>query len=173
MAHPALSTVGQPMCAWTESDHKFAIHIPPDVIRSLAAECWIGFKRVPRRGLEIGGILLGRTETGDDITTFWIDGFQQVESEHRSGPSYVLSEFDFVHLQEAITKNKSNSLGIYRSQTRSEELVLQEPDVKLFGRCFETGQALFLMLGPVPGIAAFFAQTDGSLNCIHQFRLPS
>src|SRR5712671_6267538 len=105
MAHPALSSVGQPMCAWTASDHKFAIHVPPDVISRLGAESWIAFKRVPRRGLEIGGILLGRAETRDDITTFWIDGFQQVESEHRSGPSYVLSESDFVHLQEAIKKH--------------------------------------------------------------------
>ena len=173
MAHPALSSAGQPMCAWSESERKFAIHVPPDVIRRLGAECWIGFKRVPRRGLEIGGILLGRTETGDDITTFWIDGFEQVESEHRSGPSYVLSESDFSHLQEAIKKNKSASLGIFRSQTRSEQLTLQEPDVNLFGRCFETGSAVFLMLGPVPGIAAFFAQADGSLKCIHQFALPS
>jgi hypothetical protein len=161
------------MCAWIEAERKFAIHIPSDVIRRLEAESWIGFKRVPRRGLEIGGILLGRTETGDDITTFWIDGFQQVESEHRSGPSYVLSESDFSHLQEALAKNKSASLGIFRSQTRSEQLVLQEPDVKLFGRCFENGPAVFLMLGPVPGIAAFFAQADGSLKCIHQFRLPT
>ena len=161
------------MCAWSESERKFAIHVPPDVIRRLGAECWIGFKRVPRRGLEIGGILLGRTETGDDITTFWIDGFEQVESEHRSGPSYVLSESDFSHLQEAIKKNKSASLGIFRSQTRSEQLTLQEPDVNLFGRCFETSSAVFLMLGPVPGIAAFFAQADGSLKCIHQFALPS
>jgi len=161
------------MCAWSESERKFAIHVPPDVIRRLGAECWIGFKRVPRRGLEIGGILLGRTETGDDITTFWIDGFEQVESEHRSGPSYVLSESDFSHLQEAIKKNKSASLGIFRSQTRSEQLTLQAPDVNLFGRCFETGSAVFLMLGPVPGIAAFFAQADGSLKCIHQFALPS
>jgi hypothetical protein len=173
MAHPALSSVGQPMCAWSESERKFAIHIPPDVIRRLGSECWIGFKRVPRRGLEIGGILLGRTETGDDVTTFWIDGFQQVESEHRSGPSYVLSESDFSHLQEAIEKNRAASLGIFRSQTRSEQLVLQAPDVELFGRCFETGPAVFLMLGPVPGIAAFFAQADGSLKCIHQFALPS
>jgi hypothetical protein len=161
------------MCAWTESEHKFAIHVPPDVISRLGSESWIAFKRVPRRGLEIGGVLLGRTETRDDTTTFWIDGFQQVESEHRSGPSYVLSDSDFIHLQEAIKKNKSASLGIYRSQTRSEQLVLQESDVKLFGRCFEAGPGLFLMLGPVPGIAAFFAQAEGSLKCVHQFTLPS
>jgi len=173
MAHPALSPAGQPMCAWSECDRKFAIYFPPDVISRLGAESWIAFKRVPRRGLEIGGILLGRTETRDDITTFWIDGFQQVESEHRLGPSYVLSESDISHLQEAITKKKSASLGIYRSQTRSEQLVLQEPDVNLFGRCFEARPALFLMLGPVPGIAAFFAQADGSLKCVHQFSLPS
>ena len=173
MAHPGLSSVGQPICAWSESDHKFSICVPSDVIGRLSAESWIAFKRVPRRGLEIGGILLGRTDTRDDITTFWIDGFQQVESEHRSGPSYVLSESDFSRLQDVIKTHKSVCLGIYRSQTRAERLELQESDSKLFGRCFETGPALFLMLGPIPGIAAFFAQADGSLKCIHQFALPS
>ena len=161
------------MCAWIEADHKFAIHVSPEVISRIGAESWIAFKRVPRRGLEIGGLLLGRTETHDDVTTFWIDGFQQVESEHRSGPSYVLSESDFSHLQEAIKKNRSAGLGIYRSQTRAEQLVLQEPDVKLFERCFETRPSLFLMLGPVAGVAAFFARADGNLKCIHQFALPS
>ena len=154
MAHPALSPLGEPMCAWAQENRKFAIQMRPEILRRLATESWIAFKRVPRRGLEIGGILLGRIETRDDRITFWIEGFEQVESEHRTGPSYVLSESDFDHLQGALKKNGASSLGIYRSQTRSQELALQEADCKLFGRCFDTRDALFLLLAPATGMAA-------------------
>jgi hypothetical protein len=173
MAHPALSPLGEPMCAWAQENRKFAIQMRPEILRRLATESWIAFKRVPRRGLEIGGILLGRIETRDDRITFWIEGFEQVESEHRTGPSYVLSESDFDHLQGALKKNGASSLGIYRSQTRSQELALQEADCKLFGRCFDTRDALFLLLAPATGMAAFFIQDAGSLKCVHEFALAS
>jgi hypothetical protein len=171
MAHAELASPGGPICTWTEASRKFAIHLSPEVIARLGTESWIAFKRVPRRGLEIGGILLGRTDSRDDTTTFWIEGSVPVESEHKSGPSYVLSESDFGRLQEALTRNKA-AIGLYRSQTRSEQLISQEPDVQLFGRCFDR-DALFLMLGPVPGVAAFFIWADGNLKCVHQFPLAS
>lgn len=173
MAHVELSSAGQPICAWTENSRKFEIHLPPDVIGRLGTDSWVAFKRVPRRGLEIGGILLGRIESRDGTTTYWIEGFVPVESEHRSGPSYVLSESDFGRLQEALTKNGASSIGIYRSQTRSEQLALQQPDAELFGRCFDTREALFLMLGPVPATAALFIRADGTLKCVHEFPLVS
>ena len=178
MAHAELASPGEPICTWTEASRKFAIYIRPEVIARLGTESWIGFKRVPRRGLEIGGILLGRADSQGDTTTYWIEGSVPVESEHQSGPSYVLSESDFAHLQEALTRNGAASIGLYRSQTRSEQLVPQEPDVRLFGRCvddrcFDNKDALFLMLGPVPGTAALFIRADGNLKCVHQFPLAS
>ncbi|MCU1339323.1 MAG: hypothetical protein JWO19_4904, partial [Bryobacterales bacterium] len=173
MAHVESSPAGQPMCVWTEDSRKFAIHLHPEVIGRLATESWVAFKRVPRRGLEIGGILLGHIDSQDDTTNFRIAGFEPVESEHRSGPSYVLSESDFGHLQKALTKNGTSTIGVYRSQTRSERLDLQDADGELFQRCFPTGDALFLMLAPVPGIAAFFVRTDGRLKCVHEFALTS
>ncbi len=173
MAHAELASPGEPICTWTEASRKFAIYIRPEVIARLGTESWIAFKRVPRRGLEIGGILLGRADSQGDTTTYWIEGSVPVESEHRSGPSYVLSESDFGHLQETLSENGAASIGLYRSQTRAEELVSQEPDVQLLGRCFDTTNALFLMLGPVPGAAALFIRADGNLKCVHQFPLAS
>ena len=80
------------ICVWTDGPHKFAIHMAPEVIGGLGTESRMAFKRVPRRGLEIGGILLGRRCSDGDVTTFWIDGFQPIESEHRTGPSYIMSD---------------------------------------------------------------------------------
>ena len=168
-----LSSARQPICSWNQASRTFAIHIPPEVVGSLATESLIAFKRVPRRGLEIGGILLGRMEVGEHTTTFWIEGFQPIESEHRLGPSYVLSDSDFPRLQAALANNGTASIGIYRSQTRSEQLAVQQQDVDLFARCFDAGDALFLMLAPMPGKAAFFYRTDGELRCVHEFALVS
>ena len=49
--------------------------------------------------------------------------------------------------------------------------MIQEPDVELFQQCFDTNDALFLMLGPVPGTAAFFVRADGKLKCVYEFAL--
>src|SRR5579872_2238074 len=173
MADVELSSARQPICSWSQASRNFAIHIPPEITGLLATESLIAFKRIPRRGLEIGGILLGRIDRGEDTTTFWIEGFQPIESEHRSGPSYVLSDSDFPRLQAALSNNGTASIGIYRSQTRSAQLEVQHHDIDLFARCFESGDALFLMLAPVPGKAAFFHRADGDLQCVHEFPLIS
>ena len=122
MADVELS-VRKPICVWTQGSRTFAIQLGPGVIERLGTESWAAFKAVPRRGLEIGGILLGRAVSEDDITTFLIEGSQPVGSEHRSqGPSYVLSESDFAGFQEELKKNGAASIGTYRSHTRSEQL---------------------------------------------------
>jgi hypothetical protein len=110
---------------------------------------------------------------GEHTTTFWIEGFQPIESEHRSGPSYVLSDADFPRFQEALANNGTGVLGIYRSQTRSEQLAVQHHDIDLFAKCFDSCDALFLMLAPMPGKAAFFYRTDGEIRCVHEFALVS
>jgi hypothetical protein len=136
-------------------------------------ESSIAFEKVPRRGLEIGGILLGRTETEGNLTTFWVDGFRPVESEHRWGPSYVLSDPDFARLREEMDRCGSGCVGIYRSQTRARRLALDVWDVKVFGQCFPTGNALLLMLAPALGKAAFFSRADADLKCVRELGLPA
>ena len=162
-----------PFCVWSQTSRNFAIHIPPEVIGGLCTESLVAFKRVPRRGLETGGILLGRTEFQGETTNFWIEGFAPIESEHRFGPSYLLSDSDFAHLQTELAKNATASLGIYRSQTRSEELAIQDADAGLFEKCFGVSDNLFLMLAPLPRIGAFYFREDGNLKCVHQFTLVS
>ena len=130
------------------------------------------FEQGPRRGLEIGGILLGRVETKENLTTFWVDGFRPVESEHRWGPSYLLSDPDFARLREEMERCGSRCIGIYRSQTRARQLALDVSDVKVFGQCFHPGNALFLMLAPALGKAAFFRRADADRKCVREFGLP-
>ena len=173
MADVESPSATQPFCVWAQASRNFAIHIPAEVIGGLGTESLVAFKRVPRRGLETGGILLGRTESRGDTTTFWIEGFAPVESEHRFGPSYVLSDSDFARLQTELTRNGTASIGIYRSQTRSEQLAIQDADVGLFEKCFGVSDNLFLMLAPLPRIGAFYFREDGNLKCVHQFTVVS
>ena len=173
MADVESPSATQPFCVWAQASRNFAIHIPAEVIGSLGTESLVAFKRVPRRGLETGGILLGRTEFRDDTTTFWIEGFAPIESEHRFGPSYLLSDSDLAHLQTELTRKGTASIGIYRSQTRSELLAIQDSDIGLFEKCFGVSDNLFLMLAPLPRIGAFYFREDGNLKCVHQFTLVS
>lgn len=171
MADVEPPSANQPFCVWAQASRNFAIHIPAEVIGSLGTESLIAFKRVPRRGLETGGILLGRIEFQSDTTTFWIEGFAPIESEHRFGPSYLLSDSDVAHLQTELSRNGTASLGIYRSQTRSEQLAIQDADIGLFEKCFGVSDNLFLMLAPMSRAGAFYFREDGNLKCVHQFTL--
>lgn len=173
MASCELSPVAQLVCEWTYDSRKFTIHFAPEVMERLGSESWMAFKRVPHRGLEIGGVLLGRRIYEGGSTTFWIDGFETIESEHKSGPSYVLSESDWTALQSALIKNAEAIIGIFRSNTRSERPALVEPDVQLFKRCFDASEALFLMLAPLPKIAAVFTGANGNLTCVQELPLSS
>ena len=153
---------------WNAPESPFAIHLSVDVIKRLGLGALEAFKAVPRRGLEIGGILRGRTETQDGFTTLYIDGFERVESEHRSGPSYVLSESDLERLDKAV-KQHPDTVGIYRTQTRSEVLTLEEEDIQIFRRCFTTPDGVFLLIHPASAAAAFFLAREGNLMLAHEF----
>ena len=165
MAYPAaLPPPGARTFVCTHAGRKFAIQLSAEVAARLGMESRTAFNSLPHRGLEVGGILLGRIETGGDLPTYWIEGCQPIESEHRSGPSYLLSEGDLYRMEEALAKYGAFGLGIYRSQTRSEELQLQESDSELFARSFGGKDALFLLIGPVSGIAALFIPAEGVLQ---------
>ena len=153
---------------WTASDRKLCIHFSLDVVSRLGLEALEAYKSVPRRGLEIGGLLLGRIETQDDRATIYIDDFDPVESEHRSGPSYLLSENDLERLQTEVSSHP-DSIGIYRTQTRSEELSLQTLDTQLFEQYFSGPDRVFLLIRPADSTAEVFVRQDGRLAAVHEF----
>jgi hypothetical protein len=166
MLDTTLSALGGPICSWTDAAKAYALHFSPEVLGQM-------FEKAPRSGLEIGGLLVGRVETEGNLTTFWVEGFRPVESEHRWGSSYLLSDPDFARLRAEMDRCGSRCLGIYRSQTRARKLALDVSDVKVFGQCFRTGNALFLMLAPALGKAAFFSRADADLKCVREFGLPA
>ena len=177
----ALSSVEHPVCEWVTDSRKFGLFVRPNVIGRLTIESWMAFKRVPRRGLEVGGLLFGDLKTAEDVTSICIEGFQAVESEHRMGPSFLLSETDLTRLQTAIRKGGNTKedgkrlapLGMFRSHTRSERLELSQSDIEVFDGCLGTGGMVFLLLGPAIGKGAVYVRVDGTLRQVHEFPIAS
>ncbi len=152
---------------------RFEIDIAPEVVARLTAEVWMAFKSVPRRGLEIGGVLLGTVDRGELTTRFRVLGYETVDCEHRFGPSYVLSDGDFARFRETLGKHPGECLGTYRSHTRSSELRPHKPDASLLRQTYGEADAVVMILGPSLSSAAFFVVTGGAFQCIREFPLQS
>src|SRR5687767_29264 len=99
----------------------------PDVVLSetamegLARDVSDVFIRVPGRGAETGGILLGR-RTSETIV---IEDFAPVPSEHRYGRLYKLSAADRQRLRAVLDekrdpRNRITPVGFYRSNARED-----------------------------------------------------
>jgi hypothetical protein len=113
-------------------------------LRTLAID---GFTSLPRRGLEVGGILFGRGHSGEMV----IVGFEETPCEHRYGPSYTLSPDDRAKLSQVLEQRRGGTspvVGFFRSFT-GRDPVLEEADEALVYEHFPQGNFLYLMLQPL------------------------
>src|SRR5438270_11484288 len=99
---------------WNEPKSAVSIHLSLDVVSRLGLEAMEAFKAVPRRGLEVGGLLVGRREIPDGRGSIYIHGFEPVESEQSTGPSYRLSESALRQFDEALARDPDAG-GRYRT----------------------------------------------------------
>lgn len=127
-------------------------YIEYDVVDRLGFEVMRGFGLVPRRGAEVGGILLGTAEQGERLVVR-IDDFVPVPSEHLRGPSYILSEKDLALLDEELAKvapapdRRIQAVGYYRSHTR-DQFRLGAEDFAILDSRFCTPTAVCLLVRP-------------------------
>src|SRR5579875_1127518 len=132
----AARTQGAPeYFVWEVPGKPVSIHLHLDVIDRMQADVIRGFAAVPRRGAEVGGILLGVIEPGP-VSSVRIEDFEEVECEHKSGPSYVLSDEDRARFRAACDHWQPDearpmyAVGFYRSHTR-DSLALAPEDIEL------------------------------------------
>ncbi len=127
-------------------------YIAYDVIDRLGFEVMRGFGLVPRRGAEVGGILLGAAEQGER-PVIRIDDFIPVPSEHLRGPSYILSEKDLAAFDENLAKvapspeTRLHAVGYFRSNTR-DQLQLGAEDLGILDSRFPGPTAVCLLIRP-------------------------
>ena len=142
------------------------IQIQLDALDGIARDVIEGFKALPRRGIEVGGLLLGHVERYQERgrVTVLIERFQRISCEHKFGPQYVLDGQDQTRLEEAaasITESgELTVLGTYRSHTRAG-FQLEDSDLAFVDRYFRDPSDLMLLIKPESAIelqAQFFVR---------------
>jgi hypothetical protein len=153
---------------WEVPDKRVAINLDFGVVDRLLLETMRGFGAIPRRGAEVGGILLGSAEVGEK-TVIRVEDFEPVLCEHRRGPSFLLSETDTARFEEALSRHRFSpekriyAVGCYRSHTR-EGMTLSPEDLKHFDGYFPEPSSIFLLVKPYAtkvSIAGFFFREEG------------
>ena len=157
---------------WQPPDKKFSIYLEFSVIDRMSIEVMRGFGAVRRRGAEVGGILLGRIETGDEGTVVTIEDFEPVGCEYAFGPSYILSQPDLQRFRKSLAEHDPSirsdayTVGYYRSHTR-DGLALDDQDVRFFREYFPDPLHVLLLIKPFAtkaSVAGFFFQESGTLQ---------
>ncbi len=154
---------------WKPAGKSYAVHVHLAVIDALGAEVMRGFGAVPKRGAEVGGILLGSVERNSGIIVR-IEDFEPVECGYTRGPSYLLSTEEREKFEDtaesfrADGSQRNHTVGYFRSHTR-DGLALASEDVELMDACFPGAESLVLLVKPFatkPSVAGFFFRENGS-----------
>jgi TonB family protein len=155
---------------WAVPEKPIAVHLSLDLIDRLERDVLESFKAITKRGSEIGGVLVGRVESGNPATVI-IDQYEPVECEYARGPLYLLSDNDKARLRETIENVQKRGggatvAGFFRSNTR-RELTLDEDDLALAEELFSDPNHVFLLVRPFamkPSIGGFFLWENGEIH---------
>jgi hypothetical protein len=156
---------------WTVPGNPISVHLEWTVIERMLPEIMRGFGSVPRRGAEVGGILLGRVEAGKPPVVL-VNGFEAVPCEHGEGPSFILSARDREHWLEVFERTRfepgrdTYAIGYYRSHTR-DGLFLAPEDLTIMAEFFPAPHEVALLVKPFasrPSQAGFFIYEEGSIR---------
>ncbi|MCC6857794.1 MAG: hypothetical protein IT158_04500 [Bryobacterales bacterium] len=167
---PSNQQTARSFFVWDVPSTPVTVYFHYDVIDRLNEEMMRGFGALPRRGAEVGGILLGRVEAGvrNNIV---IEGFDPIPCRHQTGPSFQLTEGDMPVLRErlehwrAAGPGQPSVVGFYRTHTR-KDFAMDEVDQDLCSTFFPEPSNLFLLVRPFAmraGVAGFFFWQDGRL----------
>lgn len=144
------------------------VRIRWDVMERMSNEILRGFGAIPRTGMEIGGILLGRAVMGQRLVVD-IEDFELVPCRHTRGPYYALSLQEMAHFREAVERHAPRAdgglyaVGFFRSHLR-QRMQLEIDDLELLEVCFPhpTDIALLVKLAAGrPGAGAIFFREQG------------
>lgn len=163
---------------WSVDGKPVSVHLNLDTAAALDSMVRDGLASLPRRGLEIGGLLIGRVRhPNPDQYTVSIEDAVLIESEHLRGPSYILSSTDKEELFNRIRKySKSKEdlepVGYFRSHTRPG-LYLDQYDFDVLRSYFAHPSCVALLLRPSydgPTTAGFFIWEEGDIHRASSYR---
>jgi hypothetical protein len=143
-----------------------------DVIDRILLEVMRGFGAVPKRGAEVGGLLLGTAEVEDGRIVVKVEEFEPVECDHAAGPSYILSDEDRAAFLEAVQRwtpgpeRRIYAVGYYRGHTR-DGICLAAEDLSVLQEYFPEPSAIALVVKPYAtkvSRAGIFFREDGQFR---------
>jgi hypothetical protein len=148
---------------WPAAAGTPAIVIGRAVMDEIRAHVLAGYRAVARRGLEVGGALLGHVEAGPDsgLRRIVIEGYEPVDIDHDTGASYIFSEDDARCWRDWIAALRHATpalVGICRSHTRPGLRVAPE-DADLIRTFVGGSDGVLLLVKPLSDrecVAAFF-----------------
>ena len=160
-----------PFYVWAPEGKRFSVRLDFDVVDRLNSEVMRGLGAVPRRGAEVGGLLLGSMETEGERAIVHVRDFEPIACEHKRGPSYLLSENDERTFAEAVARWRSDDgrlqvVGYCRSHTR-DGLSLALEDLELMERYFPQDHQVALLIRPFAtkvARAGFFFRESGRID---------
>ncbi len=146
---------------WGAPDCPFVIEYAPDALEGIRLAVSDAFFSLPRGGVEIGGVLLGKWSEG----RLTISEYAPLDCEHAFGPSFTLSLNDRSKLADliAMPRGDNRPVGWYHSHTRSA-IFLSAADLDLHAEFFKEPWQVALVLKPhtyLPMRAGFFFRESG------------
>ncbi len=147
---------------WEVPGKSISIQLSLDVVDRLQQDVIRGFGAVPRRGAEVGGVLLGSTE--GDVPVVRIEDYELIPIEYKRGPSYLLSEEDVQAFEGSLEQVRNGAekslrpIGYFRSHTR-DGVGLGEEDQSMLSKYFPEPETVVLLIRPFgtkPSIAGFY-----------------
>ena len=150
---------------WEVPGKSILIQLKLDVVDRLQQDVMLGFGGVPRRGAEVGGILLGTaTSAGPALR---VEDYVPVPIEYKRGPSYRLSDDDLQAFDSAVRQSRNGKLlrpvGYFRSHTR-DGVGLSAEDIALLSNYFPEPETVALLIRPFatrPSVAGFYFKEQG------------
>jgi hypothetical protein len=157
---------------WEVAGKPVSIHLDFNVLDRMAMDVMRGFGAVPKRGAEVGGLLVGSFDSSGEKLVVKIEDFVPVTCDHLKGPSYLLTEKDEARFRDTVNRIKAGGegepklVGYYRSHTR-DGLGLSDEDIQLIERYLGDASQIALLIRPYAtrtSIGAFFFQENGGFR---------
>lgn len=154
---------------WEAPGKPVAVHLSLEVVDNLLADVMRGFGAVPKRGAEVGGVLLGAIESDGSRTVVKVDDVAPVECSYTHGPSYLFNDEEAAAFTDTCQRWRPDTsmpryaVGYFRSHTR-DGLSLALEDVELMDHFFPESDRVALLIRPFAtkaSMAGFFVREDG------------
>lgn len=139
-----------PAYLWEVSQKPVSVRIPFTIVDRLEGEAMETFRSLNSRGSEIGGVLFGKTSTGEPALIS-IDDYELIACDYSRGPLYRLSDADLGRFDRIIAQHAASGevpvVGFFRSHTR-KGVALDAEDLILFETRFKDPRKIALLIRP-------------------------